>query len=73
MLLPLQKKEQMSQQQKVEAATPAAGHHPALHLQSRHPQRASWLPSLVSPSEAPVGPRRKRLHTRGAEVLLVSQ
>ena len=53
-----------------EAATPAAGHHPALRLQSR-PQRASWLPSLVAPSEAPAGPRRKHLHTRGAEVLLV--
>lgn len=48
----------------MEAVTPAAGRLPALHLQSRPPPRASWLPSLVSPSEAPVGQHMKRLQMR---------
>lgn len=46
------------------AATPAAGRLPALHLQSRHPPLVSWLLSLVSPSEAPVGPYRMHLQER---------
>lgn len=50
--------------QRVEAATLAAGHLPALHLQSRRPPRVSWLPSLVSPSEAQVGPHKTHLHER---------
>lgn len=69
-LLPLKKvtKEQnvptTQWRERVEAVTPAAGRLPALHLQSRPPPRASWLPSLVSPSEAPVGQHMKRLQMR---------
>lgn len=63
--------EEMSQAgtwgQRVEAATPAAGRLPAPRRRSRHPPRASWLPSLVAPPEAPVGPHRTHLHARGTE------
>lgn len=57
--------------QRVEEPTLAAGRLPALHLRSRHPPCAAWPPSLVSPSEAPVGPCRMHLHTRGTEDLLI--
>lgn len=41
--------------------TRAAGRLPGPRPQSRHPPAASWLPSWAAPSEAPVGPRRRRL------------
>lgn len=49
--------------QRVEAATPAAGRLPALRLQSCRPPPASSIPSLASPSEGPVDPRRMHLYT----------
>lgn len=70
-LLERRTEEEMSQAAKwgqTVAATPAAGRLPALRQRSRHPPRASWLPSLVSPPEAPVGPHRTHLHARRTEV-----